>query len=115
MRRGLGLIRLEALTPDSIERQRLVRDEELAQAILEALRELRAATEGRGAGALPDRPLTRVEAAAYLNVRPATLYDWARENRVAYSRLGDGPRAAMRFLRADLDDFLRANRIPVVA
>ena len=40
-------------------------DEQLAQAMIEALRELRAATEGKGAGALPDRPLTRVEAAAY--------------------------------------------------
>jgi len=89
-------------------------DEELAQAILEALRELRAATEGKDASALPDRPLTRVEAAAYLDVHPDTLYDWARENRVAWCRLGDGKRAPMRFLRADLDDFLRANRIPAV-
>ena len=62
-------------------------DEELAQAMIEELRALRAVVEGKGAGALPDRPLTRVEAAAYLDVHPNTLYDWARENRVAWCRL----------------------------
>lgn len=59
-----------------------------------------------------DRPLNRDQAAAYLGVHPDTLYRWAvEEGRIAYSRLGDGSRAPIRFLRKDLDDFISKHRI----
>ncbi|NIA13114.1 MAG: helix-turn-helix domain-containing protein [Nitrospiraceae bacterium] len=59
-------------------------------------------------------PLTREEAATYLRVHPDTLYTWATEGRVAYSRLGDGKRAALRFLRRDLDRFVSGHRIDTI-
>jgi len=62
-----------------------------------------------------DAPLTRDEAAAYLGIHPDTLYRWAvEEGKIAYSRLSDGGRAPMRFIKRDLDDFLSRTRIPTV-
>lgn len=62
-----------------------------------------------------DMPLTRDEVAAYLNVYPDTLYEWAvEEGRIAYSRLGKGAKAPLRFDRKELDDFLRRQRIATV-
>jgi len=62
-----------------------------------------------------DGPLTREAAAEYLGIHKDTLYRWAVvEGRIAYSRLGDGVRAPIRFARKDLDDFLRRVRIPTV-
>ncbi len=61
------------------------------------------------------RPLTREEGAGYLNIHPDTLYRWAvEEGKIAYSRLGDGGRAPLRFLKKDLDDFLTRSRIYTV-
>lgn len=61
------------------------------------------------------QPMTRDEAAAYLQVNADTLYRWSvREGRITYSRLGDGGRAALRYRREDLDDFIRKSRIPTV-
>ena len=60
------------------------------------------------------KPLTREQAAEYLSIHPDTLYRWAVGGRVAYSRLGDGERAPMRFLKEDLDEFARGQRIPTV-
>ena len=61
------------------------------------------------------RPLTREEAADYLGVHKDTLYRWAvEEGRIAYSRLGDGGRAPIRFAKKDLDDFLLRQRIGTV-
>ncbi len=60
------------------------------------------------------KPLTREQAAEYLSIHPDTLYRWAVEGRVAYSRLGDGERAPMRFLKEDLDEYARNQRIPTV-
>jgi len=52
-----------------------------------------------------NRPLTREEA-------KDTLYRWAvEEGRIAYSRLGEGSRASIRFNHEDLDDFVRQQRI----
>ena len=66
-------------------------------------------------GSAPNRPLTREEAAEYLGIHKDTLYRWAvEEGRVAYSRLGHGSRAPIRFTRKDLDDFLRRQRISSV-
>ena len=63
----------------------------------------------------PNRPLTREEAADYLGVHKDTLYRWAvEEGRIAYSRLGDGGRAPIRFAKRDLDDFLLRQRISTV-
>ncbi len=60
-----------------------------------------------------DRPMTRDEAAAYLQIHPDTLYQWAvEENQIAYSRYGDGKRALLRFRREDLDAFDRDFRQP---
>ena len=56
-------------------------------------------------------PLTRDEAAAYLQVHPDTVYKWAREGRLSYSRLGEGAKAPLRFIRKDLDAFMSGQRI----
>ncbi len=59
-----------------------------------------------------NRPLTREEAAEYLGIHKDTLYRWAvEEGRIAYSRLGEGSRASIRFNHEDLDDFVRQQRI----
>ena len=64
---------------------------------------------------LADAPLTRDEAAEYLGVHPDTLYRWAvEEGKIAYSRLGDGGRAPIRFVTRDLDDYLSRTRVPTV-
>ena len=62
-----------------------------------------------------DRPLTRDVAVWYLDVRPLVSYKWAVEQGcVAYSRLGDEAKAPLRFEKKDLDDFIRASRIPTI-
>ena len=62
-----------------------------------------------------NRPLTREEAAEYLGIHKDTLYRWAvEEGRIAYSRLGEGSRASIRFTRSALDDFLEHQRIGTV-
>ena len=59
--------------------------------------------------------MTRDEAAEYLQVNSDTLYRWSvKEGRIAYSRLGGGGRAALRYRREDLDDFMKRSRIPTV-
>ena len=50
----------------------------------------------------------------YDESRRGWLYRWAVEGRVAYSRLGDGERAPMRFLKEDLEEFARGQRIPTL-
>jgi excisionase family DNA binding protein len=64
---------------------------------------------------LSDAPLTREQAAEYLGIHPDTLYRWAVEHgKIACSRLGDGRRAPIRFLKRDLDDFIARARIATV-
>lgn len=77
----------------------------------EILGELRKQSEQQGRY---DKPLTRDEAAEYLQVHPDTLYRWARDGEISYSRLGDGKTAPMRFWKKDLDAFLSKKRIPGV-
>ena len=61
------------------------------------------------------QPMNREVAAEYLGIHPDTLYRWAVEDgKIGYSRLGDGGRAPLRFLKKDLDDFMRCHRIPTV-
>jgi excisionase family DNA binding protein len=52
--------------------------------------------------------LSLLEAAPILGVSPHTLRAWTRERRVAFHRLG----RRIVFDRADLEAFLRANRVP---
>ncbi|HIJ72618.1 MAG TPA: helix-turn-helix domain-containing protein [Candidatus Hydrogenedentes bacterium] len=62
-----------------------------------------------------DQPLTREQAAEYLGVHKDTLYGWAvEEGRIAYSRLGDGTKASLRFIKKDLDEFVDHHRVPAV-
>ena len=61
-----------------------------------------------------DKPLTQEEGAEYLQVHSDTLYRWAREGEIAYSRLGEGQKAPMRFWKKDLDAFMSKKRIPSV-
>ena len=46
-------------------------------------------------------------AAAYLGVDEATIRRWARGGSLPYTRLGDGPRARLRFDPADLKEGTR--------
>jgi excisionase family DNA binding protein len=50
--------------------------------------------------------LTVREAAHFLNVSVSTLYGWAWQRRISFVKVG----RALRFDRADLDKFIRANR-----
>lgn len=58
-----------------------------------------------------DRMMTRVEAAAYLGLRPATLEAWASRGSVnlPFSKLG----RLVRYRKRDLDSFIEANRATV--
>jgi excisionase family DNA binding protein len=51
--------------------------------------------------------LTPQEAAQYLRVRPSWVYEAARARRLPHLRLG----RHLRFLRADLDAWVAANRV----
>ena len=57
--------------------------------------------EGSVRGAAPDRLLDVHEAAAFLAVKPATLYQWAYQRRIPVVKLF-GPRGALRFRESDL-------------
>jgi excisionase family DNA binding protein len=57
-----------------------------------------------------DGPMTREQAAAYLQVHKGTVYDWAKKGLLPYSKLGDGEKAPMRFSKEDLDYFAKDQR-----
>ena len=78
-------------------------ESEVFEQLLEEVRGLREAMErvAEGTGKY-DKPMTRDEAAAYLQVHPDTLYRWAMEGMVAYSRMGDGQKAPLRFTKEQL-------------
>ena len=80
----------------------------------ELLDEVRGLREVVERGQETDRPLTLKEAAAYLRLHEDTVARWARDGRLSYSRLGDGERAPLRFLKRDLDRFNDSWRIPAV-
>ncbi len=89
---------------------------ELMRELIDEVRALRREFERLSQhGPATDSPLSREEAAKYLGIHKDTLYRWAvEEGRIAYSRLGDGGRAALRFAKQDLDDFLKRQRISTV-
>ncbi len=59
------------------------------------------------ASAIGNQPLTETEAAARLGLKVATLRAWRNQSRgPAYVRLG----RAIRYLVADIDEFLESNR-----
>ena len=89
---------------------------ELVKELIAEVRLLRKEVERRCETGHPaNRPLTREEAAEYLGIHKDTLYRWAvEEGRIAYSRLGEGSRASIRFTRSALDDFLEHQRIGTV-
>lgn len=60
-----------------------------------------------------ERPMTREEVAAFLECHADTVYRWAKEGHLAYSKLGDGEKAPMRFKLADVQEFaFQRRRIP---
>jgi len=85
--------------------------DELLTVLIDEVKAMRLAMELNGTGAVKPATLTREEAAAYLGVHPDTLYRWARENRIAYVRMGEGEKAPMRFTLEDLDRYLQECRI----
>jgi len=89
---------------------------ELLAELIKEMRSLRVAIESDSKHfGNHNGPLTREAAAEYLGVHPSTLYRWAvEEGRIAYSRLGKGKKASLRFTRNDLDAFLSGERIPAV-
>jgi putative molybdopterin biosynthesis protein len=50
--------------------------------------------------------LTVDEAAAVLKLKPWTIRHWVSDRRIPYVKLG----SAVRFLRSDLDHFIKKNR-----
>jgi len=83
----------------------------LFESLLVEIRALRQAVENQ---TVSDKPMNRIDAAAYLQMHTDTLYKLARANKIAYSRKGEGRRASMVFLKADLDDYISRTRIPNV-
>lgn len=68
---------------------------------------LREITDACASQGPTNQPLTETEAAARLGLKVATLRAWRTKGRgPAYVRLG----RAIRYLTADLDEFLHANR-----
>ena len=53
------------------------------------------------------RLITIKEAASYLAVSVSTLYGWVWQRRIPYIKMG----RALRFDRADLEQFVQANRV----
>lgn len=53
--------------------------------------------------------LSNAEAAAFLGCTPGTLRVWVSRRRVPHVKVG----RLTRFLREDLEDFLRRGRVPV--
>jgi hypothetical protein len=54
-----------------------------------------------------DEPMNDVSAARVVGVKPATMRSWrCRGIGPTYSKLGPGVRAAVRYRRRDLEDFL---------
>ncbi len=52
------------------------------------------------------------EAAAILNVKPATLYDWAKQGVIPHVRILAGKRRPLiRFRRVELEEFLRERSV----
>jgi excisionase family DNA binding protein len=59
---------------------------------------------------IPDkesRLITIKEAASYLAVSVSTLYGWVWQRRIPFIKMG----RALRFDRADLEQFVQANRV----
>lgn len=52
--------------------------------------------------------LTVQEAAKYLAISPSTLYGWVWQRRIVFVKVG----RSLRFDLADLQEFIRANRVP---
>jgi len=90
------------------DKEKQKRGTAMRQLLMEILEELRKQNQYT-------RAMNRTEAAEYLGIHPDTLWRLARENRISYSRLGDGERAPLRFRKKDLDEYLDACRIPAVA
>lgn len=68
---------------------------------------LREITDAGASQGLTNQPLTEGEAATRLGLKVATLRAWRNQGRgPAYVRLG----RAIRYLSADLDEFLHSNR-----
>ena len=91
---------------------------ELLELLVEEMRDFGDALERlEHAQLMDDRPMNRKEAAEYLGLHPQTVYTWAREGLIAYSVLGGndtGERGEMRFLRSDLDVYLKKMRVPTL-
>ena len=58
--------------------------------------------------------LTRPEAAEYVRLSLRAFDDRAAEGSIAFHRLGDGPKAPVRFRKIDLDSFLDRCRVGTV-
>lgn len=86
-----------------------------SEEILSVLREMKSLMRSMVTTERYAQPMDRETAAEYLGIHPDTLYRWAvEEGRIAYSRFGEGKRAALRFTRRDLDAFVSASRVPTV-
>jgi excisionase family DNA binding protein len=55
-----------------------------------------------------DRLLNVREAASMLGLKPATLYQWAYERRIAYVKLG----GALRFRRSAIEKLIAQSEVP---
>ena len=53
--------------------------------------------------------MTVDEAAAELNIKPETLYEWVRNGEISHQRWHN---RFIRFTQADLDDYAARHRIP---
>lgn len=85
--------------------------------LLQEVRDLRVLIE-RQAGKKDvsiNKPMTREQAAEFLDVHPDTLYRYVAEGKIRHFRLGDGDRAPLRFLLSDLEAFMRQGEVPSIS
>jgi len=53
--------------------------------------------------------LTRAETARMLRVSLRTLDRWAQDGQLRYVKLGDGPKAPIRYRRRDIEEFVEGH------
>ena len=62
-------------------------------------------------GRTVDVPMTTREAAEYAKVNEETIRERANRGEIRHCVLSDGPRAAKRFYRADIDNWLKSRSV----
>ncbi|MDR0533101.1 MAG: helix-turn-helix domain-containing protein [Verrucomicrobiales bacterium] len=61
-----------------------------------------------------ERLLNKNEAAKFLGIAVRTLDHWMQQRKIPFHKIGTARKSIVRFKLADLEELLRANRIPAI-